>query len=307
MSGEVRHDVARDTAESARLFAEYRSAVVGAAYRVLGSLSDAEDVAQETWLRWVDVPLAEVTNPRAYLVRIGTRLALNRLRQLSRQRETYVGPWLPEPIDDLSRVGADATLEVAESVSLAMLVLLESLTPAERAAFVLHDVFDVPYDEVAGTLDRSSASVRQLVHRARGRLREAAPRHPVDADTHRRVTQQFLQAVQDGSITDLVGLMAPDVVLITDGGGVKQAALRPIYGPDKIIRFVAGALAKTRDVRDAVFACQVNGQPAIAVLERQPGSPAVIDSVCVLNLDDNLVSSILLVRNPEKLVGLTLP
>ncbi len=136
MNGEL-PDVASDSAESARLFAQHRSAVVGAAYRLLGSLSDAEDVAQETWLRWAEVPLREVTNPRAYLVRIGTRLALNRLRQLSRQRESYVGPWLPEPVDDLSRVGADATLEVAESVSLAMLVLLETLTPAERAAFIL--------------------------------------------------------------------------------------------------------------------------------------------------------------------------
>jgi len=305
MSSEL-GDVASDTAESARLFAQHRYAVVGAAYRLLGSLSDAEDVAQETWLRWAEVPLREVTNPRAYLVRIGTRLALNRLRQLSRQRESYVGPWLPEPVDDLSRVGADATLEVAESVSLAMLVLLEALSPAERAAFILHDVFDVPYDEVASTLDRNAASVRQLVHRARGRLRESAPRNPVDSDTHRRVTEQFLRAIQDGSIADLVSLMAPDVVLITDGGGRKRAALRPIYGPDKIIRFVAASLARYDGSARSFVACEVNGQLGIAVLDRPEGAPAVIDSVCVLNLDGNLVTSILLVRNPEKLGGLTL-
>ena len=305
MSSEL-GDVASDTAESARLFAQHRSAVIGGAYRLLGSLSDAEDVAQETWLRWAEVPLREVTNPRAYLVRIGTRLALNRLRQLSRQRESYVGPWLPEPVDDLSRVGADATLEVAESVSLAMLVLLEALSPAERAAFILHDVFDVPYDEVASTLDRNAASVRQLVHRARGRLRESAPRNPVDSDTHRRVTEQFLRAIQDGSIADLVSLMAPDVVLITDGGGRKRAALRPIYGPDKIIRFVAASLARYDGSASSFVACEVNGQLGIAVLDRPEGAPAVIDSVCVLNLDGNLVTSILLVRNPEKLGGLTL-
>jgi len=269
-------------------------------------VSDAEDVAQETWLRWAKAPLREVTNPRAYLVRIGTRLALNRLRQLSRQRESYVGPWLPEPVDDLSRVGADATLEVAESVSLAMLVLLKALSPAERPAFILHDVFDVPYDEVASTLDRNPASIRQLVHRARGRLRKSAPRNPVDSDTHRRVTEQFLRAIQDGSITDLVNLMAPNVVLITDGGGLKQAALRPIHGPDKIIRFIAASLGRYGGPPSSFVACEVNGQPGIAVLNRRERASAMIDSVGVLNPDGNLITSILLVRNPEKLGGLTL-
>ncbi|MGI8459250.1 MAG: RNA polymerase sigma factor SigJ [Propionibacteriaceae bacterium] len=302
-------------ASHAGLFAAHRSAVVGAAYRVLGSLADAEDVAQETWLRWADVPLAEVTTPRAYLVRIGTRLALNRVRQLSRQRETYVGPWLPEPFGTLTQVGGGVgetgdparAVEVAESVSLAMLVVLESLGPAERAAFVLHEVFEVPYAEVADTLDRSETAVRQLVHRARGHVRDRTPRHPVDPTTHARITDRFLTALRSGALDELVALMAPDVVLVSDGGGVKQTALRPIHGSDKILRFVLGILGRYSDPALEFAPCAVNGEPGLAAVAVAPDGSRELDSVAVLTVDDGLVTSILLVRNPAKLAAITLP
>jgi RNA polymerase sigma-70 factor (ECF subfamily) len=297
--------------DHASQFAAHRPAVVGAAYRVLGSLADAEDVAQETWLRWADVPLVEVREPRAYLVRIGTRLALNRVRQLSRQRETYVGPWLPEPLGDLTLVdgapGPEGAVEVAESVSLAMLVVLEALSPAERAAFVLHEVFEVPYPEIADTLDRSEASVRQLVHRARGHVHERAPRHPVDPGVHARVTSRFLAAVRGGALDDLVQLMAPDVVLVSDGGGVKQAALRPIHGPEKILRFVVGILGRYAGPSLEFVACEVNGEAGVAAVATAPDGTRELDSVAVLTLDDGLVTSILMVRNPAKLAGISVP
>ena len=288
---------------AAAVFAAHRRAVVGAAYRVLGSLADAEDVAQETWLRWSAARPAEVVDPRAYLVRIGTRLALNRARQLSRRREEYVGPWLPEPVGDPARVGADADLELADSVSYALLVLLAALTPAERAAFVLHDVFAVPYPEVAESLGRSEPAVRQLVHRARTHLRERAPRHPVDRRTHAEVTARFLRATQDGALDALVELLAPDVVLLTDGGGQRQAALRPVLGREKVLRFTAGVLGKPEAATFSVRACTVNGDPAIGLYTTAADGSAVVDSVCVLVLDDGLVTTVLLQRNPDKLAG----
>jgi RNA polymerase sigma-70 factor (ECF subfamily) len=289
---------------SAELFAAHRGAVVGAAYRVLGGIADAEDVAQETWLRWAAARPVDVADPRAYLVRIGTRLALNRVRQLSRQREEYVGPWLPEPVDDLSRVGADAAAELADSVSYAMLVLLAALTPLERAAFVLHEVFGVPYPEVATSLDRSEVSVRQLVHRARAHLRDRSPRHPVDRRTHAAVTDRFLQATRDGSVGALVELLAPEVVLVSDGGGRRQAALRPLVGRDKVLRFAAGVLTRPSAASLEVRGCTVNGEAAIGLYERRPDGSTVIDSVCVLVLDAGVVTTVLLVRNPDKLAGL---
>jgi RNA polymerase sigma-70 factor (ECF subfamily) len=293
-----------DADPAVQLFAAHRGAVVGAAYRVLGSLADAEDVAQETWLRWATVRPGGVAPPPPHPVRIGTRLALNRVRQLSRRREEYVGPWLPEPVGDLGRVGADATTELADSVSYAMLVLLAALTPPERAAFVLHEVFGVPYAEVATTLDRSEAAVRQLVHRARTHLRERSPRHPVDRRTHAAVTDQFLQATRDGSIGSLVELLAPDVVLVSDGGGQRQAALRPLVGRDKVLRFAVGVLAKPETAGLEVAPCTVNGEAAIGLYARLPDGSLVVDSITVLVLDGGLVTTVLLVRNPDKLAGL---
>ncbi|MGH3359151.1 MAG: RNA polymerase sigma factor SigJ, partial [Nocardioidaceae bacterium] len=233
-------------------FTEHRRTLVGAAYRVLGSVSDAEDVVQEVWFRWSDVDIAEVREPRAYLLRITTRLALNRLRQQKRRREQYIGPWLPEPLSDVHEVGADAPVELAESVSMAMLVVLESLSPLERAAFVLREVFEVPFAEIAKSLDRSEAAVRQLVHRARTHVDARASRQHIDAETHRSVTLQFLESVQNGSIVAVVRLMSPDVELVSDGGGKRRAALKPIHGGEKILRFIAGVMARPDTPMDDV-------------------------------------------------------
>jgi RNA polymerase sigma-70 factor (ECF subfamily) len=279
----------------AALFDEHRRAMVGAAYRVLGTMHDAEDVVQEVWPRWARVDLGEVRNPRDYLVQAATRQALNRLREQQRRREDYVGPWLPEPFSDLSTVGEQ--VETAESVSMAMLVVLGSLSPLERAAFMLREVFDVPYPEIATTLDRSEPSVRQLVHRARSHVHARAPRHPVDASAHREVTRRFLAAVQGGaSLEDLVAGLSPDVMLISDGGGVKQAALRPIQGADKVLRFLVGVMSKP-DAPTQWRAMDVNGQAGIGAFHTD-GS---LDSVTVFDLDGPLVREIYVVRNPEKL------
>lgn len=280
-------------------FTEHRGAVFGAAYRILGSTHDAEDVVQETWLRWSGVEPAGVREPRAYLVRTASRLALNVARAQSRRRESYVGPWLPEPV--ATGPDGERAAELAESVSMAMLVVLASLSPLERAAFVLREVFDLPVPEIASTLDRSEAAVRQLVHRARQHVSARAPRHPVDRDTHRQVTERFLRAASTGAVAELVSLLSPDVVLTTDGGGVKRAALRPIHGPDKVLRFLGSVLAGPGAAGLDIRLAEVNGRPAIVGY-----ADGVVDSVGIVDLDGGVVTSIYLLRNPEKLAGLAL-
>jgi RNA polymerase sigma-70 factor, ECF subfamily len=286
------------TDEHAAVFAAHRPAVVAAAYRVLGSRHDADDVAQDAYLRWADVDLGQVRAPRAYLVRTATRLALNKLREQSRRREDYVGPWLPEPVS--TGPGADDALELAENVSLAMLVVLQSLSPLERAAFVLREVFDVSVPEIADTLDRSEAAVRQLLHRAREHVRARSPRRPVDRRTHEAVTQQFFAALMSGATDRLLAMMAPDVVLVTDGGGVKQAALRPIHGADKVARWLAGVsargLAEAADPR-AEFA-PINGDMGVLAYDGDQ-----LDGIIVLEVDGGLIRAIYAIRNPEKLAA----
>ena len=277
------------------LFAEHRRELVAAAYRVLGSISDAEDVVQETWLRWADVDATSIEHPRAYLLKATTRQALNHLRHHARLRETYVGPWLPEPLSPGHETAADATVEVAESVSLAMLVVLETLSPAERATFVLHDVFGLPFEEVAQALDRSPASVRQPAHRAREHVQARAPRHPVDHRTHREVTERFLQAAVGGSLESMLSLLAPDVVMYSDGGGLRKAALKPVRTPEHVLRFALGVMTKP-DAPTRYELAEVNGQTAIVGY-----TDAGVDTVISLVLDGGIVTEIYVVRNPEKL------
>ena len=238
-------------------------------------------------------------HPRAYLLQATTRQALNRARHNARLRETYVGPWLPEPLSDTVAEGADAAVEVAESVSLAMLVVLETLSPIERATFVLHDVFGMPFDEVATAIGRSAASARQLAHRARQHVQARAPRHPVDRDTHRAVTEQFLQAAVGGSLEELVGMLAPDVVMYSDGGGLRSAALKPIRTPDKVLRFTLGVLSKP-DAPDRYELVTLGGEAAIVGYFENK-----VDTVITLVLDGAEVTEIYIVRNPEKLGWVT--
>jgi RNA polymerase sigma-70 factor, ECF subfamily len=273
-------------------FAEHRSVLVGAAYRVVGSVSDAEDVVQEAWLRWAGVDHDEVRDARAYLIRITTRLALNRLREQKARREQYVGPWLPEPLatDD----DPEAAVELADSVSMAMLVVLETLSPLERATFVLREVFDLPYDEIADTLGRSETAVRQLAHRAREHVSARQPRHHVDKARHDEVTMRFMQAAGSGDFDQVVALLAPDAVLISDGGGKKKAALRPIHGADKIARWLFAVIAENPGFE--IRMGTLNGE--IAYIAYDGEAP---DTVAFLKTEDGLINELYLIRNPDKL------
>ena len=220
-------------------FVTHRSLLFTVAYEMLGSAADAEDVVQETWLRWADVDQAEVRDPRAYLVRVVTRQALNRLRSVSRRREEYIGEWLPEPLLTSPDVAEDA--ELAENVSIAMLTVLETLGPAERAVFVLAEVFGTPYDEIAEVVGKSPAAVRQVAHRAREHVAARRPRMQVDRAQQQAAVEKLMAAVSTGDVAGLVEVLAPDVVLIADGGGVVAAARKPIIGADKVVAFLARA------------------------------------------------------------------
>ncbi|WP_205850214.1 RNA polymerase sigma-70 factor [Nakamurella flava] len=287
------------------VFAEHRALLFTVAYEMLGSAADAEDVVQEVWLRWAaprsdeaDKP-DEITHPRAYLVRITTRLALNRLRTLARRREDYVGPWLPEPLCTTADVADDVVL--ADSVSLAVMVVLETLSPRERAVFLLREVFGFDTDEIAVAVDRTPAAVRQIAHRAKSHVQARRPRFPAAADEVSTAMEKFLAALTSGDIQGLMDVLAPDVVLLSDGGGKKSAARRPVRGADDVARFLLGVLAKfPADVR--VDAADVNGAPSwIVHLNGE------LDSVTQVVVVDGRITQVLFVRNPDKLSRLAQP
>src|SRR6202051_1880755 len=213
-------------------FVTHRGLLFTVAYEMLGSATDAEDVVQETWLRWAGVDRTEVRDPRAYLVRMVTRQALNRLRTVSRQREDYVGEWLPEPLLTGPDVAEDA--ELAENVSIAMLMVLETLGPAERAVFVLHEVFETPYDEIAEVVGKTPAAVRQIAHRAREHVAARRPRMQVDRAEQEATLERFMAAITSGDARGLLAVLAPEVVLIADGGGLVPAARRPLVGAETV-------------------------------------------------------------------------
>jgi RNA polymerase sigma-70 factor, ECF subfamily len=281
-------------------FEEHRSALIGAAYRILGSRSDAEDVVQEAWIRWSDVDHDTIDQPRAFLLTVTSRLALNRLRQQASRRESYVGPWLPEPVATDPRGDGPAAVQLADEVSMAMLIVLESLSPLERAAFVLTEVFAMPAPEVAEALDRTPAAVRQLVHRARSHVQARQPRQVVDEAQHREVTDQFIEAASGGDVATLVRLLSPDVLLVTDGGGIKQAALRPIQGADKVLRWFAGVMSKPVAEDVGFVVRRVNGEAAVVVTDG-----GELDGVLFLTVElvdgERRITAVHGIRNPEKL------
>jgi RNA polymerase sigma-70 factor, ECF subfamily len=283
------------------VFDTHRRLLFTVAYDLLGSVADAEDVVQETWLRWSRVAQDEVREPRAYLVQIATRQALNRIRANQARRETYVGPWLPEPLlaegDPADEIVDGAAR--GEAVSLAMLVVLETLSPLERAVFVLREVFGMSHEEVAATLDRSPASVRQLAHRAREHVQARRPRCDADTDEQRRVTQEFLQACFTGDLDRLLGLLAPDVILTSDGGGKRQAALRPIVGSEKVGRFMVAVSQGGAEGAEIRFE-SINGQ--IGIVARKDGEAHYVG---LLGVTDGRISEILIIANPDKLAHLT--
>jgi RNA polymerase sigma-70 factor (ECF subfamily) len=274
-------------------FVTHRSLLFTVAYEMLGSAADAEDVVQETWLRWAGIDQAEVRDPRAYLIRIVTRQALNFLRTLARRREEYVGEWLPEPLLTSPDVADD--VELAESVSIAMLMVLETLGPTERAVFVLREVFDVPYGEIAEALGRTPAAVRQVAHRAREHVAARRPRMQVDQAVQEQVLERFMEATRTGEIGALLDVLAPDVVLLADGGGVAPAVPRPIEGARKVATFLAAALGHLGPGFSATVV-QINGAPAL-VLEI-PGDGATLLTATTA---EGRITRIYVLRNPHKL------
>lgn len=279
-------------------FEEHRRMLFGIAYRMLGSVADAEDVVQDAWLRCSQVS-TPVDNPAGYLVRTVTNLALNRLTSAAATRESYVGPWLPEPLVTRPDIGEE--VELAESVSLAMLVVLESLSPLERAVFVLKEVFGFSFKEIAGMLDRGEAAVRQVGSRARAHVQARRPRYDAPAEVRRQVTEEFLAACLGGDLNRMMELLAPDVTAWSDGGGKVKAALRPQRGADKVARFLAAVIAQPMDDPQA-HAVDVSGRPGL--LLTVAGRP---DTVVCAEVEDGRITEIRIIRNPEKLRHLPPP
>src|ERR687889_1656935 len=258
----------------ARVFDEHRDLLISVAYRVLGSVTDAEDTVQEAWLRWSKMDPAEVSTPRAFLVRVTTRLAIDRLRRAKARRESYVGPWLPEPI--LTRQDPAEDAAMAESVSMAMLVVLETLSPLERAVFVLREAFGMPHAEIADVLGRREEAVRQLARRAREHVRERRTRFDADRAEQRRVTERFLEATSTGDLDGLMAILSPGVTLVADGGGRALAPRRPVRGAEKVARFL---LSVTTERNTARFLESVGSQPSGEVrvhLTPVNGAPGVV-------------------------------
>ncbi|MEU2339920.1 RNA polymerase sigma-70 factor [Streptomyces sp. NPDC013172] len=285
------------------VFEEHRPVLMGVAYRMLGRVADAEDVVQDAWLRWSGGDRGEVREPRGYLVRVTTRLAIDRLRQIQARGETYVGPWLPEPyLTDFGSTAPDAAerAELADSVSLAVLVVLESLSPLERAVFVLREAFGYPHAEIAAMLDRGEAAVRQLAGRARRHVDERRPRYEVDPAQRRDLTERFLAAAAEGDLEGLMSLLAPDVRLVSDGGGKVSAALRVVVSRVKVGRFAVGVARKRMTGLSFRF-LEVNGGPAVLLLA---GDEPV--GVVQLDVADGLVRTVHIISNPDKLRSVTL-
>jgi RNA polymerase sigma-70 factor (TIGR02957 family) len=277
-------------------FVAHRSLLFTVAYEMLGSAADAEDVVQESWLRWAGVDQSQVHDPRAYLIRVVTRQALNRLRRLSRSREDYVGQWLPEPVLTSPDVAED--VELAESVSIAMLTVLETLAPVERAVFVLREVFEMPYGEIAEATGKSAGAVRQVARRAREHVAARRPRVRVSRSEQQAVVERFLAALRTGQLQELMAVMAPDVVLIADGGGIVPAAPAPVRGAELVTKLLARV---SRLVTFEATAVWLNGAPAGRVeMDGQVGAVSLV-------VENGRVTRIYAVANPQKLTRLDEP
>ncbi|WP_067436515.1 RNA polymerase sigma-70 factor [Nocardioides jensenii] len=279
---------------SADPFVTHRGLLFTVAYEMLGSAADAEDVVQEAWLKWSRVDQSEVRDPRAFLVRVVTRAALDQLRTASRRREEYVGQWLPEPLLTSPDIAED--VELADSLSMAMLLVLETLTPTQRAVFVLHDVFDFGYGELAEAVGKSEAAVRQIASRARAHVAERKPRGMVSRADTESALAAFQRAVSTGDVEGLLDILAPDVVVLGDGGGIKQAVPNAVRGAERVGRLLRAGLATLAAAATRTETVLVNGWPALVVW-----IDGELDSVVSLRVEEGLVSGIYALRNPEKL------
>jgi RNA polymerase sigma-70 factor (TIGR02957 family) len=278
-------------------FVAHRSLLFTVAYEMLGSAADAEDVLQESWLRWADVDHSQVHDPRAYLVRVVTRQALNQMRTLSRRREEYVGEWLPEPLMTSPDVAED--VELADSVSIAMLTVLEALGPTERAVFVLREVFEMPYGEIAEAIGKSGATVRQIARRAREHVAARRPRVQVSRAEQQAVVERFLVALRTGQLRELMEIMAPDVVLVADGGGLVPTVLAPLRGAERVAKLLARA---NQYVAVDTATVWLNGAPAGRIEFDGELSAAVS-----LVVENGRITRIYVMRNPRKLARLDEP
>ena len=274
---------------SADRFEPHRAFLVRLAYRMLGSIAEAEDIVQDAFLRWQATQTEEVIEPRAYLARIVSRLCLDRMKSAQARRETYVGTWLPEPVIE------PPAESLANDLSVALLLTLERLSPLERAAFLLHDVFDMDYADVASTIERSEAACRQLVTRAREHVRETRPRFTPNPEATARLGDAFLRAVTTGELAPITSMLAEDAILYTDGGGKRHAALNPIYGRDKILRFLTGVTTKwPAPPPTDIQVTTINGLPGF-VFHTEEGVETM-----AFELDGDRIVAIYGVRNPDK-------
>ena len=286
-------------------FEPHRRRLRGLAYRMLGSIAEAEDAVQDTYLRWHAADRDSVSDPRAFLTTTATRICLDMLKSARARRESYVGPWLPEPVLDTEALAPDKQTELAEDLSIALLLALDRLSPLERAAFLLHDVFDCSFDEVAGALGRSEAACRQLASRARTHVRDARPaalsaaRGPSESANHQQLVSAFIAAAKSGDLQGLMGLLADDVRVTTDGGGKVAAALNVIEGADRAARFTVGVVSKGLPEGSTVRLAEINGLPGV-IIHRPDGSLQTV----AFEIVDNLVQAIYTVGNPEKLTHL---
>ncbi|MGW0281759.1 RNA polymerase sigma-70 factor [Streptomyces sp. NPDC003236] len=286
-----------DTGHGPDPYLEHRRTLFATAYRMLGSVADAEDVLQDTWLSWHRADRSEVRDPRAYLVRTVTNHCLNRLTSARARRERYVGPWLPEPL--LTSPDVQEEAELADSVSTAVLVVLETLTPVERAVFVLREVFGYAHAEIAGFLDRPEPTVRQIARRAREHVRSRRARYDTDPERRAKVTARFIEACAGGDLNAVLELLAPDVTCWSDGGGKVSAARRPLHGADHVGRFVLGVLRKSRMEGVAVRLVPVNGELGILLTHGEEPVGAV-----TYDLVDDRIETLRVQVNPDKLRGL---
>ncbi|MEU1210031.1 RNA polymerase sigma-70 factor [Nocardia sp. NPDC005825] len=282
-------------------FVAHRRLLFGTAYQMLGTVTDAEDILQDAWIKWHEVDRDSVTHPKAYLVRTVTNLALNRLTSARATRETYVGPWLPEPLLTSTSDAGEET-ELADSVSTAMLVVLETLTPVERAVFVLREVFGYSHAEIAGFLDRPEATVRQISHRARSHVHSRRPRFDTDLATRTEITDKFMAAAQGGDVNALMELLAPEVTLWNDGGGKVTAARRPLHGPDHVARWLLGVMAKPVLTGVYLESAHLNGELGVLVML---GGYRV--GALTYDIRDGHLENIRFQVNPDKLAGIQLP
>lgn len=284
------------------LFEEHRQLLFGIAYRMLGTVMDAQDMVQDTYVRWQDTAPTEIRSPRAWLTTVITRLCINHLQSARVQRETYVGPWLPEPLVEEPGADPSESLQLADSLSLAFLVLLETLTPTERAVFILREGFDCEFSEIADVVEKSEANCRQILTRARQRIDARRPRFDASREEAEKLVQPFMEAVRKGDLDTLLATMAKDVVLVTDGGGKARALARPVHGPEPIGRLLINVTRQYGSVDEVRRPATINGLPGFVSFEG-----GVVRRVMAFGIHGGRVHAIFVITNPDKLRHLNLP